>query len=382
MSDLLETAFTFGKILTVKLGRKFVPRPHFDEDVESYKSIHKITLHFEDKIKNALLWDENIQENVQEIVDYIFEYLWRLNNIPNLNDEENWKLIFDQIIILINFLYKQLSSKSFYNNLTNNNLNDFNDKNIWNKIINIIQKGWKISQSWFFCTHYALLFKHIFDEIEKRIKLWTSNYLFLEKTNWRNHAWLVVIFQWTYYLVDSSSFNHKCMQPINELWGEHFERMKILLETNVNDIPADRLETAKNKYLSCNYNYYKVPLKTSKDLLFLLDSTIKEKWNSARIYNIFGNKLWVNFTVSKEWIQLLGTFFYHFDPVLINERLDNISDSKLMDYFVNCISYKTTKDSDKKIKVFNFEKKYIRDILYYFSDKIDYSDLRRIISNK
>jgi hypothetical protein len=52
-----------------------------------------------------------------------------------------------------------------------------------------------------------------------------------------------------------------------------------------------------------------------------------------------------------------------------------------MDYFINCISYKTTEDSDKKIKIFNSEKKYIRDILYYFSDKIDYKILRKILSN-
>lgn len=380
MRDFLRTVVPLGKSMTKKVMRKIRSRPLFHENAENNESIHKITKHYEDKIKDALLWDGDIQEIVYYILENIRLIKSRhLNNEEN--DEENKKLIFDQIIIFINFLYKQLSSKSFYNYLTNNNLTDFNDKNIWNKITNIILKEWKLSQSWSFCTHYALLFKHIFDEIEKRIKLWTSNYLFIEKTNWRNHAWLVVIFQWTYYLVDSSSFNHKCMQPINELWGEHYERMKILLETNVNDIPADRLETAKNKYLSCNYNYYKVPLKTSKDLLSLLDSTIKEKWNSARIYNIFGNKLWVNFTVSKEWIQLLGTFFYHFDPVLINERLDNISDTKLMDHFINCISYKTTMDSDENIKVFNFEKKYIRDILYYFSDKIDYSDLRRLFSN-
>jgi hypothetical protein len=52
-----------------------------------------------------------------------------------------------------------------------------------------------------------------------------------------------------------------------------------------------------------------------------------------------------------------------------------------MDYLINSISYKTDKNNTKKIKVFNFEKNYIKDTLYYFSDKIDYSILRKVLSN-
>jgi hypothetical protein len=51
-----------------------------------------------------------------------------------------------------------------------------------------------------------------------------------------------------------------------------------------------------------------------------------------------------------------------------------------MDYLINHISYKTNKDSGKTIKVFDFEKKYIKNTLSYFSDKIDYSSLRKVLS--
>jgi hypothetical protein len=61
--------------------------------------------------------------------------------------------------------------------------------------------------------------------------------------------------------------------------------------------------------------------------------------------------------------------------------LDNISDDELMDYLISRISYKTDKNNTKKIKVFSFEKRYIKDTLCYFSDKIDYSILRKILSN-
>jgi hypothetical protein len=52
-----------------------------------------------------------------------------------------------------------------------------------------------------------------------------------------------------------------------------------------------------------------------------------------------------------------------------------------MDYLINSISYKTDKNNTKNIKVFDFEKNYIKDTLYYFSDKIDYSILRKVLSN-
>ena len=98
------------------------------------------------------------------------------------------------------------------------------------------------------------------------------------------------------------------------------------------------------------------------------------------MYNILDNVLGINFRITNNWIQILETFTYHFDHILNAEELDNISDDKLMDYLINHISYKTNKDSGKTIKVFDFEKKYIKNTLSYFSDKIDYSYLRKVLS--
>ena len=91
--------------------------------------------------------------------------------------------------------------------------------------------------------------------------------------------------------------------------------------------------------------------------------------------------MWINFRISNKWILILNTFVYYFDHSFSKEELDNISDNELMNYLADSISYKTKKDDDNKIHVFNPEKKYIRDTLLYFSDKVDYSVLHKILSN-
>ena len=84
--------------------------------------------------------------------------------------------------------------------------------------------------------------------------------------------------------------------------------------------------------------------------------------------------------ISSNWILVSGTFTYHFDHSFKMEELDSIWDEELMDYIINSISYKTNNYSDRKITDFDFEKKYIKDTLSFFTDKIDYSALRKILS--
>jgi ATP-dependent protease HslVU (ClpYQ) ATPase subunit len=115
-------------------------------------------------------------------------------------------------------------------------------------------------------------------------------------------------------------------------------------------------------------------------LLSLLDSIPKKVWSISRMYNILDNVLGINFKISNDWIQILETFTYNFDHIFNTEELDNISDDELMDYLINHISYKTNKNNGNTIKVFDFEKKYIKNTLSYFSDKINYSSLRKVLS--
>ena len=91
--------------------------------------------------------------------------------------------------------------------------------------------------------------------------------------------------------------------------------------------------------------------------------------------------MWINFRISSEWIQVLDTFMYHFDHIISKEELDNVSDDEIMDLFINSIWYKTNIENNRRLCVFYFEKRYIKSVLSYFSDKIDYSLLRKILSN-
>lgn len=375
MNELLDTIIPISKTITSKVRNKFDPCLRFKEKSENNKSIHPITKRYEEKIKDALIWIDDMQD----VVEYILETMTRLINIYDLKDKNNQNLIFEQIIVFMNYLCLELRSKFLFNTLTNNDLNEFKGQTIWNNINNLAWKWGNKSDSWCYCIHYALFFKKLFDELEKRTNLWTTDYLFLERSDWLNHSWLVVTFNWRNYLVDSSFFNKKFMQPIDEMW-KYYNRMKSLNNFYRDDISSDSIQKAKDEYIEHDYNYYKVKIQSSDELLSLLESIPQKVWSISRMYNILDNVLWINFKISNDWIQILETFTYHFDHILNAEELDNISDDKLMDYLFNHISYKTNKDSGKTIKVFDFEKKYIKNTLSYFSDKIDYSSLRKVLS--
>lgn len=374
MKDFFNTVIPIGETITKKVKNKFYLR--FRDDPEISKLIHPITKRYEDKIKDALVWASDMQETV----NYILDTLTRLININNLKDNADKNLIFEQIIIFMNYLCLELRSKFLFNTLTNNDLREFNDQTIWDNINNLSQNWWDSSRSWFYCIHYALLFKKIFDELEKRTNLWISNYLFLERSSWLNHAWLVVTFNWKNYLVDSSFFNKKFMQPINDMW-KYYDRMGSLENCYREDIKSDQIKKVKDDYIEHDYDYYKIMLKSSDDLLRILDSIPRKIWSISRMYNILGNTLWINFRISNRWIEILGAFTYYFDHIISKEELNNISDDVIMDLFVDSIWYKIDKNNNRKIHVYDFEKKYIRSVLSYFSDKINYSNLRKVLSN-
>ena len=374
MNDFFNTVIPIGETITKKVKNKFYLL--FKDNTEINKSIHPITKRYEDKIKEALVWINDMQESV----NYILDTLTRLININNLKDKSNQDLIFEQIIIFMNYLCLELRSKFIFNTLTDNDLREFNEQTIWDNINNLAQRWWDNSRSWFYCIHYALFFKKIFDELEKRTNLWTSNYLFLEKSDWLNHSWLVVTFNWKNYLVDSSFFNKKFVQPIDGMW-KFYERMKTLENHHREDIKSDSIQTVKDDYIEHDHNYYKITLRNSDDLLSVLDSIPRKIWSISKMYNILHNTLWVNFRISGKWIQILDTFMYHFDHIINKEELDNIRDDEIMNLFVDSILYKTNIKNNRRLHVFDFEKRYIKSVLSYFSDKVDYSTLRKILSN-
>ena len=287
--------------------------------------------------------------------------------------------MFDQLVIFMNNLYLKLRSKYIFNTLSKNDLEKFNELTIWGKVNNLMQKEGSDWHSWCCCQHYALLFKDIFDKIEENLNLWISSYLFLEKTRWTIHTWVVVTFNWKNYLADSSFFNWKFMQPIECIW-KYYDRMKDLLKIYRNNI-----QNSDEKIIIKDYNehndYYKVPLKSSAELLSLLKCLSPQAWSFSKMYNILGNVLWVNFRIFNDKLLVFNTFCYYFDHKFSKEELDNLTDEKLINLITNSISYKSKIGNNKKIAVFDFEKKYIHDSLSYFLDKIDFVALRKILSN-
>ena len=375
MRDFLDTAIPFWKSVVRKVGKRLNPYHRFRENLKNNNQTHSITKRYQKDIKDALAESENIQETVEHILGT----LTRLISIYNLNDENNEELLFNQIIFFMNYLYLLLRSKYIFNTINKNDLKEFNEKTIWDKIGNLIQKEWDSSYSWCCCIHYALLFKHIFDELEKRTGLGISSYLYLEKAEWLNHAWVFVTFKWENYLLDSSFFNQKFMQPVDELW-KWYDRMEPISQISREDIPDEPIDAIREKYGKYDHNWHKIAIKSSDDLLSLLESAPIRAWSFSKMYNVYHNTFWVNLRIFSDWIILLDTFVYRFDHVFTKEELDNLSDSELMNLLANSISYKTKKYDNKKIKVFNFEKNLLQDSLSYFSDKVDYPTLRKILS--
>ena len=376
MNDFLETIVPIWKTAAWRAKWKFAHALVFGNSLENHKPMHRITKRYQEKIGNALNWTEEIQETINHII----ETLKRLINKYDLTDETNKNLIFDQLIIFINNLYLKLRSKYIFNTLSKNNLKKFNELTIWGKINNLMQKEGSDWYTWCCCKHYALLFKDIFDKIEESLNLWISSYLFLEKIDWLNHAWVVVTFNWKNYLADSSFFNWKFMQPIENIW-KYYNRMKDLSDFYMEDIPSSEIETIKNDYIEHKNDYYKVAFKSRNELLSLLDLLSPQAWSFSKMYNIFGNVLWVNFRIFNDKLIFFNTFCYYFDHKFSEEELDNLTDEELMSLIINSISYKSKIGNNKKIAIFDFEKKYIQDSLSYFLDKIDFVVLRKILSN-
>jgi len=304
---------------------------------------------------------------------------WKVKKIENN--------VFEQIIIFVNFLYRKLNAKYLFNTISRNDVNVFNEMTIWDKLESTLYRKWKIWENyntWCCCKHYTLLFKDFFDRLEEKW-LNISSYLYAEKTNWFNHTWMVVIFNWRNYIVDTTYYNKKLMQPLDELWEKYFKRMQFLSNIDEKDIGND-VKLIAQDYTEHNDNYFKVALKTSEELLLLLKLVPIDPWSIVDVHNILGFKniidiiLSVNFKITKTWIIVFNIIFYLFDYVFTKEELCNIRDDELLLWLIANISHKTDKDNNDKIVVFNCEREYLKRRLSNLSDKIDYNRLRKLLT--
>lgn len=69
-------------------------------------------------------------DNISEKINDIFELYLRFLKKVDLTNEEVQNSIFEQIMIFVNFLYRKLNSKYFFNTLSKNDLSSYNEMTI------------------------------------------------------------------------------------------------------------------------------------------------------------------------------------------------------------------------------------------------------------
>jgi len=364
-----------------------VIKKHSNNLSDSSEIVLPVTKYFEDKVWAILSSNENISQGIDSAMRWFKRYIKKID----LTDDENQRLLFEELKKFLNNFWFILRRKSRYleNTLSPNKVEFFNEKSIWEKIDDIIAKDNYLDDPnyWSSCRHYTLLFKDFFDQLEN---LWLNitNYLFVENTDWSDHMGLVVTFKWENFLVDSFLDLRKrlVVHSFKDLPKNYFDRMKTLENFSKDDINDDNLWSNIEKYKNGNLNYRKVCFKNTDDLFQLLSSIMKDKW--AISFGRFEKKnlldlfMWTHFNIFRDWILFSRTFFYHFDDdkMFDEQTLCDIPDEDLLKEMVNRISYKTENGKSTKIEVFDFEKKHLLSRLLYFSKKIDYSHLREILN--
>ena len=376
---------SFGKKFNSFVAKKFSKLKDNQLSLsDSFESDLIVTKKFEDRVGKILLSKENISEEIDETFEVFRRYIKKFD----LSNDENQRLIFEELKKFLNYFWFILRQNSRYlvNTLSPNKIEYFTEKSIWKKIDDIIPNDDYLDDPnyWSSCRHYTLLFKDFFDQLEK---LWLkiTNYLFVENTDWSDHLWLVITFQWENFLVDSFLDLKKrfVVHSIKDLPKDYFDRMKPLENFSKDDIKDDNLKSDIEEYKNGNLNYRKVCFKSTDDLIQLLSSIMRDKW--AISFGRFEKKnlldlfMWTHFNIFRDWILFSRTFFYHFDKNFDEKTLHDISDEDLLKEMVSHISYKTENGKNTKIKVFDFEKEHLLSRLSYFANKIDYSHLRKLL---
>lgn len=322
------------------------------------------------------------KENIEEKIDRMMILFKKCIEKVDLSTDENQSLVFKQLEEFLNYFWFFLKNNSKYlaNTLSSYGIEKFNENTIWGKIDKIITKDNFLEDPEYSvsCWNFALLFKDFFDQLQE---LWLNvrNYLFMEYTG-GNHLWLVVVFQWKHYLVDSSINENFVIQSIDDLPGSIFDRMKCLELDYVNwDIRGKIINYKENK--RSENMYYKVCFQTLEDLFKLITSITNEEWhlNISKKNNILDSLMPIDFNINSERIVFSQKFWYCFDKKFDEKRLETVSDEDLLNEIINHISYKTEKCKNVKIKVFDFEKKHLLSRLSYFANRINYSRLRKIL---
>ena len=129
---------------------------------------------FFDKISDEI-WNtiSHPDENLIKNLNVIFDKSFRLISRSDLSNPETQKEIFDQILVFLNELLWKIDAKKFYNNIPKTDIKKFSTKSLWEQFMhNIYWKQRKLYYrdeiGWGSCSYWTILFKHFFEELEKR----------------------------------------------------------------------------------------------------------------------------------------------------------------------------------------------------------------------
>lgn len=320
-------------------------------------------------------------DNITDKIDYVFKKFLKLVSISDLQDPKIQKRIFNQIFEFLNSLFSKIDIKKFYNNIPKTDIKHYNDKTIWEMFLhNIYWKERKLfykdEVEWWSCSYWTVLFKHFFDELEKKWMNIKSDIFFypVNDKNWgRWHSGVIVTFQGKDYLVDfwwfNVHFNDKIIEDIcilnKKYWNNWFNCFK-----------RGNIE-----------KYYKTKWKKDKKLMFFHDTeTFTTRW-MERSRNNATIELKPN--LDFEWSKEVKLSFYS-DRIILNiqdkmitffldeKKLKNnniISDENIFDLLLSSI---VKQSSVSTISGFKSNKQELEKYLSLVRSKINIQNLRKI----
>ena len=344
---------------------------------------------FSDRISDEI-WKiiENPDENLTQRLNGTFSKVFRLVSKNDLSNPNIQKEIFEQILSFLNNIFWKIEIKKFYNNIPKTDIKKYWKKTLWEQFIhNIYWKQRKLFYrdeiGWWSCSYWTILFKHFFEELEKRWMSLTSEIFFYPSddiSGWRWHSWVIVSFQWKNYLADFWWFNQN-----NEIIESIDNLNKIYGINNFDSFKSDAID-----------RYYKTKKKDknkSKWPLFFHDIwTFTERRSKRRRKNAT-----IEFVPKLDWKHSKDVKF-EFQPDKVYLTIDGvqhlfiykkdkkpsleISDERFFDYFISHIQHSQTTDkSTKQILRIKWEKTLFTEYLNLIREKINIQKLRKIYEN-
>jgi len=343
---------------------------------------------FSDKISNEI-WEtiSNPDENLIKNLNVIFNKSFKLISRSNLNNPDTQKEIFDQILVFMNELLWKIDAKKFYNNIPKTDIKKFSKKSLWEQFIhNIYWKQRKLFYrdeiGWWSCSYWTILFKHFFEELEKKwmdIKSEIFFYPMKDIDGGRWHSGVIISFQWKEYLADFWWFNQNNKNPIIE----DIDNLNIIYSSN--NFDCFRSDAIKK--------YYKLQKKRKEEpkwpLFFHNIWTFTDRRSQRSRKNAT-----IEFVPKLDWIHSKNVKFeFHSDKIYLtidgiqhtflykdsNKSWKDIPDEKFFDYFISHIHHlQTTDKSTKETLNIKWEKNIFTEYLNLIREKISIQKLRKI----